>query len=250
MIPIGDDNRGRQRYPIVNLILILTNIAVFVYQLTLPPLKLEEFIFTFGAIPAEITTGTDLPPEVSFPVYLTVFTSMFLHGGVAHLAGNMLFLWIFGDNVEDSMGHFRYLIFYLLGGVAAALAQSFIGGSDSSVPMVGASGAISAVMAGYLVLFPRGLVRVLVLVGIIPFIFMVPALLVIGLWILFQFMNGFASFSVPTEETGGVAFFAHIGGFVAGFLMVWLFRDRREVERQRRARQGVQPFSRRRAGMR
>ena len=244
MIPIGDDNRGRRSFPIVNLSLIAINVLVFLFEVSLPPQQLERLIFAYGAIPAEIINGIDLPPATSIPISLTILTSMFLHGGWAHILGNMLFLWIFGDNVEDSMGHLKFLIFYLLGGVGAALAQVFID-TTSTVPMVGASGAISAVMAAYLVMFPNGLVQVLIILGIFPLVYMVPAVLMIGIWILLQFLNGLASFSVPTEATSGVAYFAHIGGFVPGFILVWFFRDRRAVERQRAARRGYHAFDRR-----
>lgn len=173
MFPIGDDNSGRQSFPIVNTLLIAINVLVFLYQLLLmaeSPRRLEAFIFKYGAIPYELTRGVDLPPTVGFPIYLTVFTSMFLHGGFAHLIGNMWYLYIFGDNVEDSMGHVRYLIFYLLGGVAAAWAQTLLDPS-SRIPMVGASGAISAVMGAYLVLYPGGLVRTVTFFGFIPIFF-------------------------------------------------------------------------------
>jgi membrane associated rhomboid family serine protease len=144
---------------------------------------------------------------------------MFMHGGLLHLGGNMLFLWIFGDNVEEAMGHLKYLVFYLLCGVAAALAQILIN-LDSQIPSLGASGAISGVLGAYLVLFPRQRVRVL----LVRTITHMPAIAVIGMWIVFQFINGIGQLA-RTEETGGVAYAAHIGGFVAGLLLVWVFRD-------------------------
>ncbi len=246
MFPIGDDNSGRQSFPFVNITLIVVNVLVFFYQLSLfarSPQHLEEFVFKYGAIPFELTRGMDLPPTVGFPVYLTVFTSMFLHGGFAHLIGNMWYLYIFGDNVEDSMGHARYLIFYLLGGVVAAWSQTLLDPA-SRIPMVGASGAISAVMGAYLVLYPGGLVRTVTFFGFIPIFFYLPALILIGLWFVFQFFAGLASLGVPTANTGGVAYWAHIGGFLAGLVLVWFFRNPERVERQRRARALHRAFQR------
>lgn len=246
MFPIGDDNSGRQSFPIVNTVLIATNVVVFLYQLLLlaqSPRQLEAFVFKYGAIPFELTRGIDIPPTVGFPIYLTIFTSMFLHGGFAHLIGNMWYLYIFGDNVEDSMGHFRYLIFYLLGGVAAAWTQILLDPS-SRIPMIGASGAISAVMGAYLVLYPGGLVRTVALFGFIPIFFYLPAIILIGLWFILQFFAGLASLGVPTANTGGVAYWAHIGGFIAGLILVWLFRNPDRVERQRIARRMHRAFQR------
>ncbi|MDI3339474.1 MAG: rhomboid family intramembrane serine protease [Sphaerobacter sp.] len=244
MIPIGDDNRGRRTTPFVNYSLITVNVLMFLYELSLPMDQLEAFIYRFGVIPAEITTGVDLPPVVPLPVYVTLLTSMFLHGGWAHLLGNMLFLWIFGDNVEDSMGHLRYLIFYLLGGIGAALAQIFVGGPDLTEPMIGASGAIGAVLGAYLVLYPGGLIRVLVFLGFFVTVLMIPAFIVIGVWVLLQFLNGLATLGVATQQTSGVAFWAHVGGFATGALLVWLFRDPKAVARQRAARRGYRAFDR------
>lgn len=246
MFPIGDDNSGTQGFPFVNLSLIAINIAVFLYQISLfiySPQELEAFIFKYGAIPWELTRGADLPPTVGFPIYLTIFTSMFLHGGIAHLLGNMWYLYIFGDNVEDSMGHFRYLIFYLASGVAAAWTQALLDPS-SRIPMIGASGAISAVMGAYLILYPTGLVRTVAFLGFIPLFFYLPALILIGLWFVFQFLPGLASLGVPTANTSGVAYWAHIGGFVAGLILIWFFRNPERVERQRMARRLNRAFQR------
>jgi len=246
MFPIGDDNSGRQSYPFVTVALILTNVAVFIYQLLLlatSTQELERFVAAYGAIPVELTSGVDLPPHVGFPIHLTLVTSMFLHGGVLHIVGNMWYLWIFGDNVEDAMGHLRYLVFYLLGGIAAAITQIATVPS-SPVPMVGASGAISAVMGAYLVLYPGGLVRTLAFFGWIPILFYLPAVLLIGLWFVLQFFAGIASLGVETAPTGGVAYWAHIGGFLAGMLLVWFFRQPGRVARQRAARRAHRPFQR------
>lgn len=250
MIPIGDDNRGRRSFPTINYVLIAINVAVFLYELSLPSDQLQIFMLRYGAIPYQITHNVThipgLPASIQSPapVYLTIFTAMFIHGGWLHIGGNMLYLWIFGDNVEDSMGHFRYLIFYLLGGVAAALTQTFVGGPNSVEPMIGASGAIAAVLAGYLILYPRGLVRTLIFFGFFFWIFMVPAIIVIGVWIIIQLFTGVASLGVATAQTGGVAVWAHVGGFALGAILIWLFRNPRAVERQRLARRGYRAFDR------
>jgi membrane associated rhomboid family serine protease len=242
VIPIGDDNRGRRITPLVNWVLILTNLGVFIYQLTLPMAELEQFVFAYGAVPAEVIAAVQAPSGDRLPIYATVFTSMFMHGSIAHFLGNMLFLWVFGDNIEDAMGHIGYLLFYLAGGIAASTAH-MVFDPASTVPMIGASGAISAVMGAYLLLFPTGMVRVLVFIGI-PLIFMVPALLMLGLWFATQLMAGVAALEGAGEAAGGIAFWAHIGGFVAGAVQVWFFRDPYAVQRQKAARSGRRAFSR------
>jgi membrane associated rhomboid family serine protease len=235
MIPIGDDNRGKRRPPFVVVTLVLVNVAVFIYQLTLSDGELERFIYSWGARPFELSHMQDVRPLIELPIWVTVFSSMFMHGGWLHIGGNMLYLWVFGDNVEDAMGHARFLLFYLLCGIGATAGQVLID-TNSLVPMVGASGAISGVMAAYLVLFPGGRVRTLVFIGIFVTVLMLPSIIVIGFWILLQFMIGFASLGPETQQTDGVAYFAHIGGFVTGFALVFLFRDRRALARVRRAR--------------
>jgi membrane associated rhomboid family serine protease len=242
LIPIGGDNRGRRISPLINLSLIAANLAVFIYQITMPLADLERFVYEYGAIPAELVPALQNPGSEQLPVYATVFTSMFMHGGLLHFLGNMLFLWVFGDNIEDALGHFNYLLFYLLGGVGAVAAQVLVN-PESTVPMVGASGAISAVMGAYLLLFPTGTIRVLVFIGL-PFIFLVPALLMLGLWFLLQFLSGIAALEGASDAAGGIAFWAHIGGFVAGAVMVWIFRDPAAVQRQRAARSGRRAFHR------
>lgn len=215
--------------------LIALNILIFLYELTLSPGELAAFFGEWAAIPAKISAGEGL---------LGLITSQFLHGGVAHIAGNMLFLWVFGDNIEDTMGHFRYLIFYLLTGIVAALAQVAVN-PDSMTPLAGASGAISGILGAYIVLFPLGKIQTAVLIGFFPIIFLVPAWFQIGVWIFFQFVNGFFSLGVQTQEVGGgVAFFAHIGGFLAGAIAIWFFRDPDACERQRRARASHRAFER------
>lgn len=242
MIPIGDDNRGRRISPLVNWLLIIANLLVFVYEITLPLGELEQFVFEHGATPAEIVPALQSPGSEQGSVYATLFTSMFMHGSFAHFIGNMLFLWIFGDNIEDAMGHVKYLVFYLLGGLAAAGAHIIVD-PGSTVPMIGASGAISAVMGAYLLLFPTGMVRVLIFIGL-PLIFAVPALLMIGLWFLTQFLSGLATLEGAGEVTGGVAFWAHVGGFIAGAVLVWLFQNPQAVRHQKAVRSGRRPFRR------
>jgi membrane associated rhomboid family serine protease len=237
LIPIGDDDRGQHRTPFVVIALVLANIAVFIYQLTLPEAELMRFIYGYGVTPVELWNMQDMEPEIGYPVWVTVFSSMFMHGGWLHIGSNMLFLWIFGDNIEDVMGHVRFLLFYLLCGIGAVALQVFIN-PESTIPMVGASGAISGVLAAYLLLFPGSRVRVLVWLGFFITIIALPALLVIGFWIALQFISGFATLGPETAQTGGgVAYFAHIGGFIAGLLLVYPFRDRRAHERARRMRQ-------------
>ena len=244
MLPIGDDNSDRHLTPYVNYILIVLNILVFIlYQgwgNNIP------FTFAYATVPAEILTGNDIitQPQIihdqitgqsidmpglqvtPIPVYLTLFTSMFMHGGFAHIAGNLLYLWVFGDNLENVMGHAKYLFFYLLCGVIASLAHVFSTaymGQDPLMPSLGASGAISGVMGGYILLFPRRRIRMWLF-----FIFTatVPAVLALGIWILFQIINGMGMLGNEAAAGGGVAYTAHIGGFFAGFLLVKLFVNR------------------------
>jgi membrane associated rhomboid family serine protease len=222
VLPLGDDNTGRVSFPAVNVALIAINIAVFLVELS-QGTRIEGFFQTWAVVPAEYSARTDLPPTQPFPFWATLFSSMFMHGGWLHLGGNMLYLWIFGDNVEDAMGRGRYLLFYLLCGVAASLAQIGVN-PDSQIPSLGASGAISGVLAAYLVMFPGRSVRVL----LVRVITLMPAWVVIGFWIVLQFINGIGQLA-QTEETGGVAYAAHVGGFVAGFVLVWLFRRRRRI---------------------
>jgi membrane associated rhomboid family serine protease len=191
------------------------NVLAFFLEINQPsPDALQSFIQAWGVVPREYSTGRDLAPYIPLPFWSTLLTTMFLHGGWMHLGGNMLYLWIFGDNIEKLVGHARFLFFYLACGVAASVAHILFN-SGSSVPAVGASGAISGVLGGYLLLFPRNRVRVLTRGGVAA----VPASLMLGLWILIQFVNGLGSVA-NTPETGGVAYMAHIGGFVAGLLLV------------------------------
>ncbi len=234
MIPISDDNRGRRTTPVVTFALIAINIVIFLYEVLLSERELGRFIVEWGAVPLLVTEEGR---------WFTLLTCTFLHGGWLHLGGNMLFLWVFGDNVEDVMGHVSYLIFYLLTGVVASATQVFLD-TASEIPLVGASGAISGVLGAYIVLFPHGKIMSLLFIGFLFTTFMLPAWVMIGYWIVLQFIQGFLALSVTTMETGGVAFFAHIGGFVAGLALVWLFRDRDRQEAQRRARHGNLPHRR------
>ena len=218
MIPLGDDNIRGGPPPLVNWALIALNVLVFFLELSQgSEARLQSFITAWGVVPREYSTGHDIAPYIPLPFWSTLITSMFLHGGWAHILGNMLYLWIFGDNLERVMGPARFLLFYLICGIAAGLAQIFASGA-SNIPSLGASGAISGVLGGYLVLFPRNRVRVLMRGGIVA----VPAFVMLGLWILIQFISGMGSLA-RTEETGGVAYLAHIGGFVAGLVLVKLF---------------------------
>jgi membrane associated rhomboid family serine protease len=219
MFPISDDNPRRHLTPYVNYTLIGACALVFLWQLSLGDRASQEAVYGLGMIPARLIGGEELPPDFpAVPAWATIFTSMFMHGGWLHLGGNMLYLWIFGDNIEDCMGHVRYLAFYLLCGIAAALTQGFVY-PDSTVPMVGASGAISGVLGAYILLHPGATVRVLIFLGFFVTMAYIPALIVLGIWFALQLFSGLA----PGGEAG-VAFWAHIGGFVAGLVLVSFFR--------------------------
>ena len=221
MFPISDDNPSHIR-PYVTWTCIGICVAVFLWQASLGQQAGEAAIYRLGMIPARLFGFGELRPELStVPAWATVFTSMFMHGGWMHLGGNMLFLWIFGDNVEDSMGHSRFLVFYLLCGAAAALSQGILN-TNSEIPMVGASGAISGVLGAYLLLHPHATVRVLLFIGIIFWIAHVPAMMVLGIWFLMQLVSA----AMAPPNVPGVAFWAHVGGFVAGMALVPFFKDK------------------------
>jgi membrane associated rhomboid family serine protease len=247
VFPIGDDNSGRTTTPVVNYVLIAINVLVFVLFQGLG--SNDRFTYAWSTVPAEIVSGRDVTTQdrvveveptgqkMQVPglqptpgsVYLTLLTSMFMHGGFAHLFGNMLFLWIFGDNLEDRLGRVRYLLFYLLCGILASLAHVFStaafsgGGSGMLVPSLGASGAISGVLGGYVLLFPGNRVNVILLRAVMQ----VPAYVALGLWFAFQFISGLGILGGGSQE-GGVAYAAHIGGFIAGLALVKLFAVGRE----------------------
>jgi membrane associated rhomboid family serine protease len=230
MIPLKDDIPTRSA-PVVTVALIALNLAAFAYQLSLAgggasaARAAQVFVLEFGLIPCRLsgacTSSVDLPAPT-----LTVFTSMFLHGGVFHIAGNMLYLWIFGNNVEDTLGRGRFLAFYLLSGIGAALTQTVVD-PRSAIPMIGASGAVSGVLGAYLFLFPHARVLTLFMIGLFIRVVRVPAVIILGLWIVVQLVNGFVTVSAGVgTEGGGVAWFAHIGGFAAGILLLPLLRPR------------------------
>lgn len=212
MFPIGDDNSGRHRFPYVTYLFIAANVAVFLLELQ----RGEAFIREWAFIPVEFIAN----PAAEFQ---TIFSSMFMHGGWLHLIGNMVYLWTFGDNIEDRFGHLGFIVFYIVCGIAAIFAQmAFM--PNSNIPNVGASGAIAGVLGAYLLMFPRGMVRFLTNFGIIA----MPAIVAIGLWFALQFL-GILNTASDVADKGGVAYMAHIGGFVAGFVLALLFRPKRQI---------------------
>jgi len=219
MIPLKDDLPGRI-FPLITVSLIVLNSLVFFYQMSLGRDE-EVFVFKYGAIPWEITHHVDRNPTVPFPVQGTLLTSMFLHGGLFHLIGNMLYLWIFGNNIEDAMGHLRFLIFYFVCGVIAAISH-ILTSPNSQIPMIGASGAISGVLGAYIWLHPQARILTLLIFGFFIRIVKIPALGVLGFWIILQLING--TLSLGLKEGGGVAWFAHIGGFIAGLFLIHFFK--------------------------
>ncbi len=244
MIPIGDDNSDRLRTPFVNYILIAVNIFVFIFYQKLG--GDYQFTYSYSTVPAEILSGQDIVTDATmvkdpisgqevtipglgitaFPVWLTLISSMFMHGGIAHLAGNMLYLFVFGDNLEDRLGHIRYLFFYILCGILASLTHVFsvfILDDNHLIPSLGASGAISAVMGGYLLLFPHRRVTVFFIFTFIS----VPAFIALGFWIFFQIANGTGY--LGGSGASGIAYAAHIGGFIAGLVLVKKFYQKLKV---------------------
>jgi membrane associated rhomboid family serine protease len=237
------DNIPTDRFPLVTVGLILANVlAYFLWQrggLTLGDPSSHHYVCNlqdYAAVPRELThPGYELQiqgcPAGGHPSrWITPFTAMFMHGGLLHLGGNMLFLWIFGNNVEDSMGRVKFLIFYVIGGLAALGLQVAIG-PDAAVPTIGASGAIAAVLGGYILLYPRARVVTLFLIVFFFTIVEIPALVVLGLWFVQQVLFGYFDLNNPTGGAGGVAYFAHVGGFVFGLLAIKLFADRRRVQK-------------------
>lgn len=217
MIPIKDDIPSRT-YPFVTVALIAVNVAVFMYQLTLGLGGIEQFIYKTAAIPVEITTRYDIGPRAVVPLPFTLLTAMFVHGGLLHIGGNMLFLWIFGDNVEDRFGHLMFLLFYLAAGVAASMVHIMLE-PHSAVPMVGASGAIAGVLGAYFLIFPKAQVNTLVILPLYISMVRLPALIFLGFWFFFQVLN-----TGVQSSGGGVAWFAHIGGFVAGVAAALVYK--------------------------
>jgi membrane associated rhomboid family serine protease len=234
MLPIKDYAGPRRRMPWMTWGIILLNIAIFLYEVSLGSTA-SAFMFAYAVVPFAITHGvpqTNLPvapAPILFhtpnPVYLTLITSQFLHGGWLHIGGNMLFLYIFGDNIEDRMGHFCFLLFYLFCGIMAGLAQVAVA-PDATIPNIGASGAIAGVLGSYLILFPSAKVKTIVFLFIFITLVTVPAIVLIGLWFLLQFFDGVASLSHMQQGMGGIAYFAHVGGFLTGLIITLFLRER------------------------
>jgi membrane associated rhomboid family serine protease len=220
MFPLWDE-MPTKKIPLITIFLILTNSLVYYYQVY-GVTDSMQFILSYGLIPYEISHATDIIPYSSTPVYLNIISSMFMHGSFVHLFGNMLYLWIFGNNIEDYLGKIRYIIFYFLSGIIAALTQVLIN-SYSRVPMIGASGAVAGVLGAYFILFPRARVTTLIFFGFFIRLIKVPALLVLGLWIIFQVFYGLSNLSLQGTNAG-VAWFAHIGGFLGGIILIKLFK--------------------------
>lgn len=221
MIPIRDGIPTRET-PVVNYLLIAANVLVFLWMILVPDSALETLFNQYAMVPAHFANGIDLGD------ILTIFTSMFMHAGLAHIGGNMLYLWIFGDNVEDRLGHSRYLVFYLVGGVVASLTH-LVTNWGSELPTVGASGAISAVLGAYLVLFPASRIATFIPLGFFSRLTVIPAAIVLGFWFILQFFEGVLSLGSP--DVGGTAFWAHIGGFVAGIVMARLVASAKRTQR-------------------
>lgn len=228
MIPISDRNPTR-RFPLTNLLLISTNVIVFLYELTLRSRQLDRFVLTWGVVPNDIFHALAHPTQASLPVWATLITSQFVHAGWAHILGNMIFLWVFGDNVEDILGSFAYLIFYLVSGVAAVIVQVFVIGS-SDVPSIGASGAIAGVLGAYLLLHPFTKVTILFPIFFLFWGIDLPALFVIGWWFVQQLLYGLGALS--SAAASGIAFWAHIGGFVTGMVLILPYLGRARPRRR------------------
>jgi len=236
LLPIGDDNQGRLTTPYVVYLIIAINALVFLLFQQAAPDR-AEFTYAYSVVPYEITHNVDLVTPVRVqgggvipqfpgpsPIWLTIFSSMFMHGGWMHILGNMLYLWIFGDNIEDNFGHAKFAVFYLICGVAASFSQIFVD-PDSPIPSLGASGAIAGVLGAYLIMFPRNRVRTSLPLGFLWTTIELPAVVVLGFWIVIQIFSQYTS-SVKQAGGGGVAYMAHIGGFAAGLLLCLLFRRR------------------------
>lgn len=228
MIPFRDNIPSRT-FPIINILIIVLNVIVFLFELTLSPAGLSRLIASFGVVPAYIYAWPQLHDPLAALV-VPFFTSMFLHGGWLHLIGNMWYLWIFGDNIEDRLGHFRYLIFYLLSGIGAGLVQTIFSG-NTRVPSIGASGAIAGVLGAYVISYPFAKVLTLIPIFIFVQIIEIPALIVLGFWFVMQFLNGTASLAVSSSaNTGGVAWWAHVGGFIIGIVLLGVMGRRQRYD--------------------
>ena len=259
LLPIGDDNQGRLTTPFVVYAIIAINFIVFLVLQQAGTEGGERFTYGYSVVPYEITHGVDLQEPVIIrdsssvesgprsrlgqrpvpipeapgpsPIYMTLLTAMFMHGGWMHILGNMLYLWIFGDNIEDNFGHGKFVIFYLICGFAASFAQ-IAASPNSPIPSLGASGAIAGVLGAYLVMFPRNRVRNLVFLGFFVTFIELPAVIVLGFWIVIQIISQYTASFSHTAESGGVAYMAHIGGFVTGLLLSFVFRNRQTRRNQ------------------
>ena len=223
MIPLNDENPS-DTIPIVNILLIITNISVFIYQNYFVPGGAQPLFFRLGFIPYELSHSVDINPKNLVPVPLTIFTAMFMHGGWLHLLSNMLYLGIFGDNIEDILGHVKYFIFYIVCGIAATLVHGFIN-IDSQIPTLGASGAIAGILGAYMLLYPRARIKTLLIIFIFIKIVYIPAIIILGYWIVIQVISGFAEYGLRTGS--GIAWFAHIGGFIAGMALIAITKKRK-----------------------
>lgn len=222
MLPYKDENPTRT-FPFVTIGIIIINVLVYVWEL-MSPAGENYIVFRYGAIPSDLISFEKT--RYLHPA-LTIFSSMFLHGGLLHIGGNMLYLWIFGDNIEDMLGHFRFVLFYLVSGIVAAYSHA-ITSPASTIPMIGASGAIAGVLGAYIVLFPRARVRSLIFFGFFVEIVRIPALIVIGFWAIIQVVNGLLSQGLLPQ--GGIAWFAHVGGFLTGLLTIKLWLPKRRFK--------------------
>ena len=223
MIPLKDDNPTNSK-PIVSYSIIGICIVVFFLELSSPGYRTGELFFSYGLIPSVLIGSVQLPDDVyAVPASVTIFTSMFMHGGFMHLIGNMLYMWIFADNIEDGLGRTKFIIFYLLSGLGAAMSQVFVD-INSQVPMVGASGAIGGVLGAYLINYPNARVLVLIPLGFFSQLIRIRALYVLGSWFILQFINSYFSSSTG----GGVAYAAHIGGFVSGIILILILNKKKE----------------------
>lgn len=229
MFPLYDNVRARS-YPFVTFAIIILNVLAFIFEISRGA-EIEEFVQTFGFVPARYSRGIVHPEYSMIEQILPFVTSLFLHGGFFHLILNMWFLWIFGDNVEDRMGHVRFAIFYLVCGLLATVTH-FLTNLDSTLPSVGASGAIAGVMGAYFILFPGAMVTVLVPFFFIPLFFDIPAFFFLGFWFIMQFYGGYVTLLSPVEHVRGIAWWAHAGGFLGGMMLVFVFKKSKNKYRR------------------
>lgn len=233
MLPYSDQSEPGHVFPYINIGLIVVNFLVFFYELALEAQGtsvFNGFIVHYGLVPCEYTAHCAPYAGTPAPFEVTLLTSMFMHGGWLHILGNMLYLWVFGDNIENSMGHVRYLIFYLLCGLAAN-GLEIVTAAGSQVPGIGASGAIAGVLGAYLMLYPAARIKAIIPIGFIPIPARLPAWVLIGFWFILQFISGVAVLSNKAAQAqGGVAYWAHVGGFAAGAILIWVFRQKHRVE--------------------